>query len=403
MASPEWGTGEIPRLRDTGITPSVGTSRVWRQSARRERVGRLSAAVVRVRFAPSPTGALHLGGGLTAVANRCFANARDGAFLVRIDDTDTERSEAATERTIMDDLAWLGVEPDEEPVRQSLRGDLYRESAARLTESGLAEEEDGALRATIEWRPTLLRADGSATYHLASVVDDGELRITHVIRGRDHLSSTELHTRLSEGLGYGAPEYLHHGLLVGADGKKLSKRDGATSVAELRDAGIPAEAVRAYLEELGLPKHDVQLDAARIERLAIDAIGELDDDSLAARVGVEPRMVPVVRGARTLNEARAFADQIEAVPEAPVLTGEEQAAIQRLVDLRERSEEFLDEATARSLLREVKAVGGSLRTVRVALTGVQRGPELWTVLYALERAETLRRLERGLSDIASST
>jgi len=358
--------------------------------------------VVRVRFAPSPTGALHLGGALTAVANRAFADARDGAFLVRIDDTDPERSDAATEQAILDDLAWLDVEPDEPPVRQSSRSEIYREAAARLTEGGLTTEDDGALRATIAWRPTLLRADGSATYHLASVVDDGDFEITHVIRGRDHLSSTELHTEMTRALGYAAPEYIHHGLLVGADGKKLSKRDGATSVAELRDQGIPAEAARAYLEELDLPKHDVQLDTARIERLAIDVIAALDDATLAARVGVASRMVPVVRGARTLNEARGFADQIEAVPEPPALAADEKAAIQRLVDLRERSSELLDETTARSLLREVKAVGGNLRTVRRALTGAQRGPELWTVLHALDRAETLARLERALANVASS-
>ncbi|MGI9659366.1 MAG: glutamate--tRNA ligase [Gaiellaceae bacterium] len=365
-------------------------------------VARLSAAVVRVRFAPSPTGALHLGGALTAVANRAYASARAGVFLVRIDDTDPERSDAATERAILDDLAWIGVTADERPLRQSSRSEIYRQAAARLTEAGLTSEEDGALRATIAWRPTLLRADGSATYHLASVVDDGDLEISHVIRGRDHLSSTELHTELTKALGYAVPEYIHHGLLVGPDGKKLSKRDGATSVAELRDQGIPAEAVRAYLEELDVPKHDVQLDPARIERLAIDAIAALDDATLAARVGVESRMVPVVRGARTLNEARAFADQVEAVPAAPALTPEEQAAIQRLVDLRERSSERLDEATARSLLREVKAVGGSLRTVRRVLTGAQRGPELWTVLHALDRAETLARLERAVANVASS-
>ena len=359
--------------------------------------------MVRVRFAPSPTGALHLGGALTAVANRCFAEGQDGTFLVRIDDTDPERSRSATEQAILDDLSWLGVEPDEEPIRQSSRSALYERAASKLSEGGLAIEEDGALRATVAWRPTLLRADGSATYHLASVVDDGELEISHVIRGRDHLSSTELHAQLGEALGYRACEYIHHGLLVGADGKKLSKRDGATSVAELREEGIPAEALRAYLEELALPKHDVQLDLGRIERLSIDAIATLDDAQLATRVGVEPRMTPVLRGARTLKEARAFADQIEAVPQPPTLTDEERAAIQRLVELRERAGEVLDEATARSLLREVKAVGGSLKTVRQTLTGVARGPELWTVLYALDRDETLGRLERGLANVASST
>ncbi len=259
------------------------------------------------------------------------------------------------------------------------------------------------MRARVGWRPTLLRSDRTATYQLASVVDDGELGITHVIRGRDHLPNAELQQRLAEGLGYAVPEYIHHGLLVGPDGKKLSKRHGASALGELRDEGIPPEAVRAYLSELGLPRHDVQLDRARIERLSIDAIAGLDAEDLAERVGVEPRMVPVLRGARTLSEARAFAAQIAAEPEPPALEQAERAAVQRLVDLRERAPEQLDQETARSLLREVKAVGGNLRTVRAVLTGVTSGPELWTVLYALDRAETLARLERGLASVASST
>ncbi len=352
--------------------------------------------MVRVRFAPSPTGSLHLGGALTAVANRRFADTNEGAFLVRIDDTDPERSALASEQSILEDLAWLEVESDEPPIRQSTRGDVYRAAAATLEERGIVTNEDGALRATVAWRPTLLRADGTATYHLASVVDDGELRITHVIRGRDHLSSTELHVELAQALGYEPPEYVHHGLLVGADGKKLSKRDGAASVGALRDSGFPAEAARAYLEELAIPKHDVQLDMSRLERLSVDAIAGLDDAELAGRVGVSDRLAPALRGARTFTEGRAFAAQIVAAPEPPTLTDEEKVAIQRLIDLRERAEEELDGPGAKSLLREVKAVGGSLRTVREVLTGARRGPELWTVLYALDRDETLERLERGL-------
>ncbi len=333
---------------------------------------------------------------MTAVANRRFADEHGGTFLVRIDDTDPERSEIASEEAILNDLAWLGIKPDEPPIRQSARGDLYRQAADSLAERGLLTEDAGALRATTAWRPTLIRADGSATYHLASVVDDGELGITHVIRGRDHLSSTDLHVELARGLEYDIPEYVHHGLLVNADGKKLSKRDGATSVSALRDGGIPAEAVRAYLEELSVPKHDVQLDLSRLERLSIDAIAALEDADLVGRVGVSLRLAPALRGARTLKEGRAFADQIEAVPGRRELAEAEHVAIQRLIDLRERAPEQLDRDTAKALLREVKAVGGNLRTVREVLTGERRGPELWTVLYALDRDEMLSRLEQGL-------
>ena len=109
---------------------------------------------------------------------------------------------------------------------------------------------------------TLVREDGSATYQLASVVDDVDFGITHVVRGNDHRPNEPLHRRLHEALGTTPPEYVHHGLILGADGKKLSKRAEGATVASLRDAGIPAEAVRAYLEELGLPKHDVHLDLA---------------------------------------------------------------------------------------------------------------------------------------------
>src|SRR5438105_3998081 len=140
--------------------------------------------MVHVRFAPSPTGSLHLGNALTAVANRAFADERGGTLLLRIDDTDAARS--GDDGPILADLEWLGVRWDEGPLRQSERGALYREAAERLLRAGRAVEEDGTVRFDRERRPTLLRADGTATYHLASVVDDAELGITHVIRGKDH-------------------------------------------------------------------------------------------------------------------------------------------------------------------------------------------------------------------------
>src|SRR5882724_7769435 len=222
----------------------------------------------RVRFAPSPTGSLHVGNALSAVANRAFGD----WMLLRIDDTDPERNVPGGEDAILADLAWLGVEWDEGPVRQS-------ERSARYTEAGreLGDRFDGI---------TLLREDGSATYHLASVVDDVDFGITHVIRGNDHRPNEALHRALTEALGAKPPEYMHFGLILGDDGKKLSKRTDGASVASLREAGIPAEAVRRYLEELGIPKHDVHLDLARIRSLAVDVLAELPDDELAARLDV---------------------------------------------------------------------------------------------------------------------
>ena len=209
------------------------------------------------------------------------------------------RSTGAVEE-ILADLEWIGVTWNDGPVRQSERADRHREAAAVVGEP----DADGSIRFG---RTTLLRPDGSPTYHLASVVDDHDFEITHVIRGADHRANTELQQGLSRALGFEPPEYVHHGLLLGPDGKKLSKRAGAPTLAGYREAGVPAEAVRAYLEELGEPAHDVHLDEPRIRRLAIDAIGSLSDEELAARAGAPPQLAPALRGARDLVEARAMA------------------------------------------------------------------------------------------------
>jgi glutamyl-tRNA synthetase len=352
--------------------------------------------MVRVRFAPSPTGSLHLGGALTAVANRRFADERGGILVLRIDDTDAARRDAAAEARILRDLEWLGVAWDDGPHRQSERGDVYRAAARGLLERKSAFEEDGAVRFRMERRPTLLRPDGTATYHLASVVDDIDFQITHVIRGKDHLPNTALHQALVRALGAEPPEYDHHGLLLGPDGTKLSKRHGAASVADLREEGVPAEAVRAYLEELDLPRSDVHLDRTRIARLAIEAIGALSDEELTGRVGVPLRLAPALRGARTLVEARAWAEQIHGQP-APAELGERgRLTLQRFRELRERANGELDPDGARGIVRELKAVGGDLRALRLTLTGSERGPELWAVLLALPREEALRRVEAAL-------
>src|SRR5579884_2135669 len=202
--------------------------------------------MVKVRFAPSPTGSLHLGNALSAVANRGLGD----WMLLRIDDTDPARNIAGGEEAILEDLDWLGIAWDEGPVRQSDRAERHREAAAPL-----GDRFEGL---------TLLREDGSPTYHLASVVDDIDFRITHVVRGNDHRPNEALHRALTEALGATPPTYIHHGLVLGPDGKKLSKRSAGASIAALREAGIPAEAVRRYLDELGLPRHDVRLDLARI-------------------------------------------------------------------------------------------------------------------------------------------
>src|SRR5574340_29273 len=212
--------------------------------------------VVRVRFAPSPTGSLHVGNALTAVINRRFADEHGGVCLLRIDDTDASRVRAGGESALFEDLAWLSLSFDEGPYRQSERGGLYESAATRALEAGAADRAgDGSVRLRVGGT-TLLRPDGSATYQLASVVDDLDLGVTHVIRGSDHRPNLVVQQRIARAVGGELPSVIHHGLVLGADGKKLSKRHGHSSIAELRYAGPPATAVRAYLDELGVPEHD---------------------------------------------------------------------------------------------------------------------------------------------------
>lgn len=350
---------------------------------------------VRVRFAPSPTGSLHLGNALTAVANRTFADEHGGVVVLRIDDTDPTRTVAGGEEAILDDLAWLELSVDEGPVRQSERGALYAAAAERALATGTAvREEDGALR--LAGAATLLRPDGTATYQLASVVDDVDLAVTHVIRGSDHRPNLEVQQRIARAIGGELPEVIHHGLLLGPDGKKLSKRHGHSSLADLREEGIPAPAVRAYLEELGLPEHDVRLDVSRLRRLAIDAIAAMPDEALAAAVSAPVRVVAALRGARSLVEAREYA-RLVLEPEPVEVPWQARATLERFAELRGGAPDRLSSDDARSIVRELKAVGGDLRSLRLALTGAPTGPELAAVLAALTRGEALERAARAAS------
>jgi glutamyl-tRNA synthetase len=330
--------------------------------------------MTRVRFAPSPTGTLHVGNALSAVANRRFGD----WMLLRIDDTDAARNVPGGEEAILDDLRWLGVDWEEGPVRQSERAERHMEAAR---EAGLPQRFEGGVM--------LWRDDGSPTFHLASVVDDRDFGITHVIRGSDHRPNEDLHAALHRALGGVPPAVIHHGLLVGEDGKKLSKRAEGATVASLRDAGYPAEAVRAYLDELDLPKHDVHLDLERIRSLSTDVIGELSDEELAARAGVPAEAAAVMRGAHDLVEARGLAASVLEPPTVASTASPE--TLERFAELRAQFPETVDKDQAKTIVRELKAVGGSLKALRLALTGRERGPELWAVLRALPRDEALRR------------
>jgi glutamyl-tRNA synthetase len=253
---------------------------------------------MRVRFAPSPTGALHIGGARTALYNWLLARGQGAGFVVRIEDTDRERSTPENVEQIFEALRWLGLDWDGDPVFQSERRDRHAEVVEQLIAGGHAyrstagseevkaykeahgntgfrgaDEGEGAVRlrmpdegATVvrdvirgesafENRLmddlVIARADGTPVYHLAVVVDDLDAGITHVVRGADHYSNTPKQMRILEAMGAEVPIYAHVPLLHGPDGKKLSKRHGAASVQELRDTGYLREAVLNYLALLG--------------------------------------------------------------------------------------------------------------------------------------------------------
>jgi glutamyl/glutaminyl-tRNA synthetase len=293
-------------------------------------------------------------------------------MLLRIDDTDPARTIAGGEEEIVADLEWLGISWDEGPVRQS-------ERAARHLEAGavLGDRFEGT---------TLVREDGTPTYQLASVVDDIDFGITHVVRGNDHRPNEPLQRRLFEALGAAPPAFVHHGLILGDDGRKLSKRAEGATVASLRDdEGFPAEAVLAYLDELGTPRHDVHLDLARLRRLSTETLAALSDEELAARAGVSVSVAPVLRGARDLCEAREYATQVLEPQPADVDAPE---TLERFRELVEAG------AEPKEVVRELKAVGGNLKALRLALTGRERGPELAAVIAALPPDELLRRTVR---------
>jgi glutamyl-tRNA synthetase len=279
---------------------------------------------MRVRFAPSPTGALHIGGARTALYNWLLARGQGAGFVLRIEDTDRERSTPENVEQIFEALRWLGLDWDGDPVFQSERRDRHAEVVEQLIAGGHAyrstagpddvkaykeahgntgfrgaDEGEGAVRlrmpdegATVvrdvirgesafENRLmddlVIARADGTPVYHLAVVVDDLDAGITHVVRGADHYSNTPKQMRILEAMGAEVPIYAHVPLLHGPDGKKLSKRHGAASVQELREAGYLPAAVRNYLALLGWGTDDdttLMPTAELVERFRVEDVGK---------------------------------------------------------------------------------------------------------------------------------
>jgi glutamyl-tRNA synthetase len=226
----------------------------------------------RVRFAPSPTGYLHVGGARTALFNWLYARHAGGQFLLRIEDTDKARSTDEHTRVILDGLTWLGLDWDEEPVFQGARVKRHQEMADKLLAAGTAYMEEGAIRfrlppGEIAWDDAvhgrisfqgedikdfvILRSDRTPIYNFAVVVDDVDMRITHVLRGDDHISNTPKQIALYRALGAALPVFGHVPMIHGPDGKKLSKRHGATAVGDYQHMGILPAAMRNFLALLG--------------------------------------------------------------------------------------------------------------------------------------------------------
>src|SRR4051794_32585861 len=228
---------------------------------------------MRVRFAPSPTGALHIGGARTALYNWLLARGQGGTFVLRIEDTDRERSTPENVAQILDALEWLELDYDEGPISQADRVGRHQEEIKRLLDDGHAYDDEGAVRLRVpdEGATTvtdairgeivfehasiddfvIARSDGSPLYNLAVAVDDHDMGIPHVVRGAAHISTPPRQLMILKARGAEPPLYAHLPLLHGPDGKKLSKRHGAASVQELRDQGYLPEAVRNYLALLG--------------------------------------------------------------------------------------------------------------------------------------------------------
>src|SRR6187431_14466 len=218
----------------------------------------------RVRFAPSPTGYLHVGGARTALFNWLFARRLGGVLVLRIEDTDVERSSDEMVEGILDGLRWLGLDWDEGPkiggpygpYFQSARLDRYRAMAEQLVAEGLTRFDD-LVHGPIEFDGAniedfvLLRSDGHPTYQLSVVSDDVEMKITHVVRGDDHISNTPKQILLYEALGAEVPRFAHVPLILGPDKKRLSKRHGATSVTDYAKQGYLPEAMVNFLALLG--------------------------------------------------------------------------------------------------------------------------------------------------------
>ena len=446
---------------------------------------------MRVRFAPSPTGALHIGGARTALFNWLLARHEGGQLVLRIEDTDRERSTPENIEQILDALAWLELDWDEGPILQTERSERHQEALQALLEAGHAyrsqataedvkaykerhgsergfrgePEPEGAVRLRVPEEgatvvndvvrgpnrfehvhlddPVIARADGSVLYNFAVAIDDLDAGITHVVRGEDHVSNTPKQLLVIEAareVGMTSapdPVYAHLPLLHGPDGKKLSKRHGAASVQELREAGYLPEAVRNYLALLGWGAGDdatVLSTPELVERFTLDRVSrnpaqfderklnwlnglyirELGPAELTERLETFTGRDGLAEAARISQEkihtladfwplAGTLIDGPAEDPEAREkwLDGDGRAA---LADAREAladAQTFEEPAIEAALLGVIERRGAKPRQVyqplRVALTGRTISPGIFESLALLGREESLRRIDAALA------
>ena len=419
---------------------------------------------MRVRFAPSPTGALHIGGARTALYNWLLARGSGGALVLRIEDTDRERSTAANVEQILDALTWLGLDWDEGPHSQAERRPRHEEEIARLVEEGHAYYDEGAVRLRVPDEGetvvrdvirgdvtfphsaiddfVIARSDGSPLYNLAVSVDDRDMEITHVVRGEDHLSNTPRQVLIQRALGAEPPIYAHLPLLHGPDGKKLSKRHGAASVQELRVAGYLPEAIRNYLALLGwgydesttfftteelverfslerVSKNPAVFDEQKLAWMNANYLRGLEIDELV-RMLEERYGRDDLRAAaqisqeklRTIEDFWPFAgflfERREIDPAAWEKVMKDGAAerLQRARDALAAAEPFDDAGVEAALRGVVEELGVKpkevFQPVRVAIAGTTVSPGIFESVAVLGREETLARVDAAL-DLARKT
>jgi glutamyl-tRNA synthetase len=413
---------------------------------------------MRVRFAPSPTGYLHVGGVRTALYNWLLARRESGQMLLRIEDTDPERSTEENIQVIFDALRWLGIDWDEEPVSQTSRRPRHDEAVQQLIDSGAAYLDEGATRLRVGEGDDIVftdlirgevrnprsaikdfvvaRSDGSPLYNLAVAVDDHDMGVTHVIRGEDHISNTARQVLILDALGHPRPVYAHLPLLLGPDGKKLSKRYDAASALWLREQGYLREAVINYLALLGwgydetttfftvdeliekftverVSKNPAVFDEAKLRWMNGHYLRELELDDLHGRieefVGREvPRVAVEIAQEKmqTLADFWTLAAFLVERPQTDPAAWDKvmkDGAADRLGAAREAlaSVEPFDTAGVEKALRGVVEATGSkpkdvFQPVRVAIAGTTVSPGIFESVAALGQVEALTRIDDAL-------